>query len=78
LHKNNSYQLAKYHELPYNRTMMKTEIEMRVWIVVGEDRGMGPTIGGVFSSLAAAQAWIEDLGSSHYYIYDEDGEVVYN
>ena len=51
---------------------------MRVWIVVGEDRGMGPTIGGVFSSLAAAQAWIEDLGSSHYYIYDEDGEVVYN
>ena len=50
---------------------------MRVWIVIGEDRRMGPTIGGVFASLAAAQAWIEDLGSSHYYIYDEDGEEVY-
>lgn len=56
----------------------KAASKAKVWIVIGEDRGLGPSIGGVFSSLKAAQTWIEDLGSSRYSIYDEDGEVVYN
>lgn len=47
---------------------------MRVWIVLEEDRGLGPMIAGVFPSLEAAKAYLK--GRSHLYLYSEEGEEV--
>ena len=47
---------------------------MRVWIVLEDDRGLGPMIRVVFASLEAAKAYLK--GRSHCYLASEEGEVV--
>lgn len=49
---------------------------MRVYIVLEEDRGCGPSVAGVFASLVAAQAYLAGPnGSNCYLAYDEGYEV---
>ena len=49
---------------------------MRVFIVLEEDRGLGPMVAGVFASLAAAEWYLEGPEGSNCYIYSPEGEEV--
>ncbi len=42
---------------------------LRVYIVLEDDRGCGPSVAGVFYSLEAAKAFVE---TSYYYFLDFD------
>jgi hypothetical protein len=55
---------------------VKKEREMRVFIVLEEDRGLGPMVAGVFASLAAAEWYLEGPEGSNCYIYSPEGEEV--
>ena len=50
---------------------------MRVFVVLEEDRGLGPMVAGVFASLAAAQRYLEGPNGSNCYLdsLDEGEEV---
>lgn len=49
---------------------------MRVYVVLEEDRGCGPSVAGVFASLSAAQAYLAGPeGSNCYLAYGEGYEV---
>lgn len=60
----------------HNTYMDNKERKMRVWVVLEGDRGCGPSVVGVFLSRAAAEACVADYGSSHVYVYSDEGEVV--
>jgi hypothetical protein len=47
---------------------------MRVYVVLEEDRGLGPSVAGVFASLEAAQEFAAQ--SSHYWVSSDEGEEV--
>lgn len=49
---------------------------MLVFVVLEEDRGLGPSVAGVFASLEAAQAYLAGPNGSNCYLYSEDGEEV--
>lgn len=49
---------------------------MRVFVVLEEDRGLGPSVAGVFASLEAAEAYLAGPLGSNCYLYSEQGEVV--
>ena len=51
---------------------------MKVYVVLEEDRGCGPSIAGVFATLSAAKAYLAGPDGSGCYLYDEDGELVQN
>ena len=50
---------------------------MYVYVVLEEDRGCGPSVAGVFTSLAAAKEYLAGPDGSHCYLHSEDGEIVY-
>ena len=54
--------------------MMKEGNQMRVFIVLDEDRGYGPSVAGVFASLKAAQEFL--TLRSNAYLWSEEGEEV--
>jgi hypothetical protein len=49
---------------------------MKVYVVLEEDRGCGPSVAGVFASLESAQAYLAGPNGSNCYLYSEDGEEV--
>jgi hypothetical protein len=49
---------------------------MKVFVVLEDDRGCGPSVAGVFSSLEAAQEFVEGPNGSHCYVDCDDGEEV--
>ena len=49
---------------------------MRVYVVLEEDRGCGPSVAGVFASLDAAQEYLDGPDGSNCYLYSEEGEEV--
>ena len=49
---------------------------MKVYVVLEEDRGCGPSIAGVFATLSDAKAYLAGPDASGCYLYDEDGELV--
>jgi len=51
---------------------------MKVYVVLEEDRGCGPSVAGVFATLSAALAYLAGPNGSGCYLYDEDGELVQN
>ena len=57
-------------------TVNNKEQTMRVFVVLEEDRGCGPSVAGVFSSLEAAEAYLAGPEGSNCYLYSEQGEVV--
>jgi hypothetical protein len=48
---------------------------MKVFVVLEEDRGCGPSVAGVFASLEAAEEYVRVRGS-RCYVYSDDGEEV--
>jgi hypothetical protein len=52
------------------------EQKMKVYVVLEEDRGCGPSVAGVFASLEAAQAYLAGTSGSNCYLYSEQGEEV--
>jgi hypothetical protein len=49
---------------------------MKVYVVLEEDRGLGPGVAGVFASLEAAKAYLAGpCGSNCYLAFDEGYEV---
>ena len=52
------------------------EQELRVFVVLEEDRGCGPSVAGVFASLEAAQSYLSGPLGSNCYLYSEVGEVI--
>ncbi len=49
---------------------------MNVYVVLEEDRGLGPSVAGVFASLEAAKAYLEGPEGSNCYIASDEGEEV--
>lgn len=49
---------------------------MRVYVVLEEDRGCGPSVAGVFASFDAAQEYLDSPDGSNCYLYSEEGEEV--
>lgn len=49
---------------------------MKVYVVLEEDRGCGPSVAGVFASLEAAQEYLAGPCGSNCYLYSEYGEEV--
>ena len=49
---------------------------MKVYVVLEEDRGCGPSVAGVFASLEAAQAYLAGPEGSNCYLYSAEGEAV--
>ncbi len=49
---------------------------LRVFVVLEEDRGLGPSVAGVFASLEAAQSYLSGPEGSNCYLYSEQGEVI--
>lgn len=49
---------------------------MKVFVVLEEDRGCGPSVAGVFASLDAAKAYVDGPNGSNCYVYCEVGEEV--
>jgi hypothetical protein len=47
---------------------------MRVYVVLEEDRGLGPSVAGVFLSLEAARQFA--ARSVHYWVSSDEGEEV--
>jgi hypothetical protein len=56
--------------------MMEQQSQLRVFVVLEEDRGCGPSVAGVFASLEAAEAYLAGPLGSNCYLYSEQGEVV--
>ena len=53
--------------------MNATEQMMKVYVVLEEDRGLGPGVAGVFASLEAAMAYLASpCGTNCYLATDED------
>lgn len=52
------------------------EFKMLVFVVLEEDRGLGPSVAGVFASLDAARAYLSGPEGSNCYLYSEDGQEV--
>jgi hypothetical protein len=48
---------------------------MKVYVVLEDDRGCGPSVAGVFATLEAAEAFVEENGG-HYFLASEYGEEV--
>lgn len=46
---------------------------MRVYVVMEEDRGYGPSVVRVFASLASAQAYVSGPDGSNCYIDSDSG-----
>jgi len=55
---------------------MIQESVTKVFVVLEEDRGCGPTVAGVFYTLAAARAYLAGPNGSNCYLYSEEGEEV--
>ena len=55
---------------------MEQQSQLRVFVVLEEDRGLGPSVAGVFASLEAAEAYLAGPEGSNCYLYSEQGEVV--
>ena len=49
---------------------------MKVYVVMEEDRGLGPMVAGVFASLAAAEAHLAGPEGSNCYLDSEEGTEV--
>ena len=56
--------------------MERVKSELRVFVVLEEDRGCGPSVAGVFASLEAALAYLAGPEGSNCYLYSDLGEVV--
>jgi hypothetical protein len=56
--------------------VMIQESVTKVFVVLEEDRGCGPTVAGVFYTLAAARAYLAGPNGSNCYLYSEEGEEV--
>jgi len=56
--------------------MMEHQSQLRVFVVLEEDRGLGPSVAGVFASLEAAEAYLSGPQGSNCYLYSDLGEVV--
>lgn len=56
--------------------VLRGESELRVFVVLEEDRGLGPSVAGVFASLEAAQSYLSGPQGSNCYLYSDIGEVV--
>ena len=56
--------------------VLRGEPELRVWVVLEEDRGCGPSVAGVFARLEAAQAYLAGPLGSNCYLYSDLGEEV--
>ena len=56
--------------------VLRGESELRVFVVLEEDRGCGPSVAGVFASLEAAQSCLSGPEGSNCYLYSEQGEVI--
>jgi hypothetical protein len=56
--------------------MMEHQSQLRVFVVLEEDRGCGPSVAGVFASLEAAEAYLSGPLGSNCYLYSDLGEVV--
>ncbi len=56
--------------------VLRGESELRVFVVLEEDRGLGPSVAGVFASLEAAEAYLSGPQGSNCYLYSDIGEVV--
>jgi hypothetical protein len=54
----------------------KQELEMKVYVVLEEDRGCGVSVAGVFTSLAEAKLYLRGPDGSNCYLASEDGEEV--
>lgn len=48
----------------------------KVYVVLEEDRGCGPSVAGVFASLAAAQEYLAGPCGSNCYLDSSEGEEV--
>lgn len=59
---------------PVLKTPKKEEKKMRVYVVLEDDRGCGPSVAGVFSSLEAAQEFL--AGESRCWLASDEGEEV--
>lgn len=46
---------------------------MRVYVVLEEDRGCGPSVAGLFSSLELAQEFLAGPNGSNCYLYSDEG-----
>jgi hypothetical protein len=55
-----------------NQTIEKI---MKVYVVLEDDRGCGPSVAGVFATLEAAKAFVEE-NRGHYFLASEYGEEV--
>jgi hypothetical protein len=55
---------------------MEQQSQLRVFVVLEEDRGLGPSVAGVFASLEAAEAYLAGPEGSNCYLYSDQGEVV--
>jgi hypothetical protein len=49
---------------------------MTVFVILEADRGCGPSVAAVFTTLEAAQAYVQGPLGSNCYIYSEQGEEV--
>lgn len=49
---------------------------MRVFVVLEEDRGCGPSVAGVFASLDAANGYLAGPDGSNCYLASDSGEEV--
>lgn len=49
---------------------------MKVFVVLEEDRGCGPSVAGVFASLDAANAYLAGPDGSNCYLDSDSGEEV--
>jgi hypothetical protein len=56
--------------------MEREQSQLRVFVVLEEDRGCGPSVAGVFASLEAAEAYLAGPLGSNCHLYSEQGEVV--
>lgn len=51
----------------------REQTELRVFVVLEEDRGYGPSVAGVFASLEAAEAYLAGPLGSNCYLYSDAG-----
>jgi hypothetical protein len=49
---------------------------MKVWVVLEDDRGLGPTVAGVFSSYEKALAFCCGPNGSNCWITSDEGDEV--
>jgi hypothetical protein len=56
--------------------MFSKEYQMKVYVVLEEDRGCGVSVAGVFLSLEAAQEYLAGPNGSNCYLASEYGEEI--